>query len=350
MNYLKRIENLRHLLRKNNLPAFYIADSISLYYFTGLILSKGILVVSEQEAVLFVDGRYKEYAKNQSCCDLEDLTDDNIAKCLQAFSSIGLEGDAITFDEVCKLQKFLKDRPLLSLPLIKQLRMIKDEEEIACLKASAALLWDAFEFLLSVLEIGITEKQAAIHFEKYCLDHGAERLSFEPIIAFGENSCMPHYHSGDKRLKKDSIVLIDIGVIVDHYASDMTRTFFYGSKDPELEKIYKLVEEAKEAALQLCKAGSRIGDLDEAVRSIFKRENVESYYLHSLGHGIGLEVHEPPILKSQGPYADKVLEENMVVTIEPGLYQAKKGGVRIEEMIQITKEGYNTFFPTVKMQ
>jgi Xaa-Pro aminopeptidase len=141
------------------------------------------------------------------------------------------------------------------------------------------------------------------------------------------------------------MVLIDIGVIIDHYASDMTRTLFFGTKDPKLEKIYNIVTQAKETVLKLCRPGISVGELDQAAREIFQKEEVEQFYLHSLGHGIGLEVHEPPIMKHQGKYSSTKLQENMVITVEPGLYLPKKGGVRIEEMIQISKEGFESYLP-----
>ena len=151
---------------------------------------------------------------------------------------------------------------------------------------------------------------------------------------------MPHYKTGDAVLKDGDIVLIDIGVSLNHYHSDMTRVVFFGKPSSELKKLYAVVQESQEAALKICKPGTAVAALDQAARSVMKRENVEKYFVHSLGHGIGIETHEFPRIKDGGEDGKVLLKEGMVITIEPGLYLPGIGGVRYEDMVLITKDGY----------
>ena len=147
-------------------------------------------------------------------------------------------------------------------------------------------------------------------------------------------------------MKKGDIVLIDCGVVLDHYASDMTRTFFFGKGNKELHTMYNTVYRAQKRALSVCKAGVHIRELDLAARKEMKKDGLEKYYPHSLGHGVGLEVHEEPRVSFRG---DGVLEEGMVITIEPGLYKPGLGGIRYEDTISITKNGYDNFFPEIDL-
>jgi Xaa-Pro aminopeptidase len=212
------------------------------------------------------------------------------------------------------------------------------------MKKSAALVWKGFEHIRRSLKVGVTEKELALSFEIFCRKQGAEKLSFDPIIAFGKNTAYPHYRAGDVKLKKDQLVLIDIGVVVDHYHSDMTRTVFFGNPDPRLVLLETVVKKAHAAALKLCKVGTKVGDLDKAARQVIEKAGLKELILHSLGHGIGLETHEFPRLKYKGEDQSTLLQEGMVITIEPGLYLPGVGGVRYEDTIVITSKGYTNFY------
>ena len=230
--------------------------------------------------------------------------------------------------------------------LFKTLRLIKDAGEIEKMKQSAHLAWKGYEWILSALKVGVTEKEIAKGFEIFCLQSGADCLSFDPIIAFGSNGAMPHYHPQDIPLTKEDPVLIDIGVVLDYYHSDMTRVFFPASqKTGKIHHFYTLIQKAQKKALSLCRPGVKLGTLDAAVREVFRAEDVESLYVHSLGHGIGLQTHEFPRIKHDNEDKDLVLEPGMVFTVEPGLYLPGTGGVRYEDTIVITAHGYENFYP-----
>lgn len=340
-NYLSRIEKLRSYFKTWKVGACLIENPLDLYYLTGLQLSLGILVILPKEAHLFVDGRYIDFAKKNSPVPVQLLSEKALQSALN--KTVGFDSYTTTVNRAAELKKITRD--LKPIPhLLQEVRAIKDRLEIQALEKSASLLWKGFLHIQKHLKVGVSEKDIALEFEIFCRQKGAEKLAFSPIIAFGKNSAYPHYRAGDTSLKKGDIVLIDIGVVVDHYHSDMTRTLFFGKADSRLVLLDSVVKKAHAAALKLCKSGSRVGDLDAAARKVIEQAGVSNLILHSLGHGIGLETHEFPRLKYQGENHEVVLKEGMAITIEPGLYMPGVGGIRHEDTIVITSKGYKNFY------
>ena len=175
-------------------------------------------------------------------------------------------------------------------------------------------------------------------------DLGADDISFEPIVAFGPHSAIPHHHNTATKLKKGDTLLVDMGMKYKGYCSDMTRTFFFGKPSAQQQKVYELVLEAQEAGIKKIKSGVATKKVDEAARKALG--NYEEYFKHSLGHGIGLEVHEMPSLSGR---STEILKENMIVTVEPGIYLDGKFGVRIEDMGRVTAKGYENFTGAAKV-
>jgi Xaa-Pro aminopeptidase len=192
--------------------------------------------------------------------------------------------------------------------------------------------------VVSLLQPFVTEKELAWEFEKYCRERGAERMAFNPIIAFGENTSFPHHSTSDRPWKEREPVMIDVGCVLNSYASDVTRTLWSSDVAPPYARLLEIVQSAQKAALALCKPNTRIGDLDAAARQVMRQEGVEELYLHSLGHGIGLETHEFPRVSIKADERDTPLEEGMVITIEPGLYVAGVCGARHEDTIIVTQD------------
>ena len=340
-----KTNRIKSLQTQVGTQALLIEDPLNLFYLTGLNLSCGKLLLGKKESSLLVDGRYFEMARKKAPIPVQ-------LDSKEAFLTFSKNNSITTwlFDpQSTSYERFLQLQEL-SLPLkaestlFASLRLIKDETEILAMKKSATLLWKGFLFIKRSLKLGITEKELAKRFELFCLKNGAEKLAFEPIIAFGANSAMPHYRAGNTRLKKGDLVLIDIGVVKDHYHSDMTRVLFFKEEDPYLAHLYALAKEAQKAALSLCRPGVTIGKLDEAARNIFKKEGVEHLFIHSLGHGIGLKTHEHPRIQYEGKDKNTVLKKGMVFTIEPGLYLPGKGGVRYEDTIVITEDSYKNLY------
>lgn len=343
--FLQRITRLWEQL-EDCIEACLIENPIDLYYLTGLSLSKGSLLLTRKEQLLLVDDRYFQSAIEKAIVEVEkDLPiawEGFFARSL--LKKMAFDSEKTSYDRYLSLQKYNKE--LVACPnLLKNVRAIKDPMEIEKITASAQLLRKGFAHICSLLKVGITEKELSKEFEIFCLQKGADSLAFEPIVAFGKNSAMPHYRSQSVALQSKDVVLIDIGVVIDHYHSDMTRVVFFEKPHLRLSYLYQIVKQAQKAALDLCVPGTTFAELDLAARRVFKKHELEPFFVHTLGHGIGLDVHEFPRISYQAKDGQVILQKNMVVTIEPGLYLPGIGGVRYEDMVLITEEGYRHFYP-----
>jgi Xaa-Pro aminopeptidase len=347
MNYSQRISKAQKGLQVVSCNALLIEETVNLYYLTGQSLSSGNLLVHEQGAHLIVDNRYFESCQKNAPCPViqsekTSLWDLLKSKELEFICSLGFDAENTSFKRYEEMQKKL-DNSIKLTPLdnpIKFQRRIKDQEEIDILREAAALGSQGFDFICSLLHEGIRENEIALELEIFWKRRGSKSLAFDPIIAFGPNSSMPHYRAGQTILKKGMPVLIDIGVNYQHYHSDMTRVVYFGEPDPQIRTIYGVVEKAQKAALSLCVPGTSIGKLDEMARNTIQSEGFGDFFNHSLGHGVGLEIHESPTVRNKSPCKDRLLEPGMVITIEPGIYLPGVGGVRIEDTILITENGH----------
>ena len=337
----KRIKRFQAFLKKEKVDGCVVDNPVDLFYLTGLKLSLGRLVVTQKEATLFVDGRYFQMCLGNSLIRVEKNSLQVLKDCLKKIKTLAFDSVYTSVDQYDELHKlFGKKLKKIQSPL-KMVRAVKDAGELKSLKKSAALLWKGFLHIKKMLKEGVTESALSKEFEIYCLKHGALSLGFEPIIAFGENSAMPHHRAGPRRLKKGDHVLIDIGVVVESYHSDMTRVFYFGKKEAQIMAMEKVVKKAHKAALSLCRPGVSVKELDLAAREEMQKAGMEDLFTHSLGHGVGLEIHEfPRIRKDQ----ETILEAGMVITIEPGLYLPGIGGIRHEDTIIITPKGYENLY------
>lgn len=348
MIHHKRLQQLQASLAKNTCDLLVVEDPTDLFYLTGIELSTGKLLATASDCILIVDKRYAELCQKCSPIPVWEAESHSLKACLNtpAFSgatSLGFDSSKTTYNNYLQLQKMAESKSVRLIPLdspLRDLRMIKDASELQLLQDAANLGSLGFDFVLSSLKEGISEIEIANELEIFWKKHGSKGLAFDPIIAFGPNSSMPHYRAGSSRLKKGDIVLIDIGVNLLHYHSDMTRTVFYGTPQPQLAEIYEIVRKAQAAALSLCKPGTTLAELDAAARDLITSHGYGPQFTHSLGHGIGLEIHEYPVIKNAPPYASLLLQEGMVVTIEPGIYLPQIGGVRIEDTIAISRDGH----------
>ncbi len=334
-----RIKKLASLLQEPCL----IENPVDLLYLTGLTLSKGRVLVDSKEVKLFVDDRYYDRAKKAAPCPV--FKEKEFPEELKNVQRVAFDSAFLTYEQFLALQNRFPQTEFvpISKPL-KGIRVCKDSHEIDSLKKAAHLTWRGFELIKKNLKEGISEEELALEFEIFCLKNGAKEFSFEPIIAFGENSAYPHYRAGKAKLKKNQIVLIDIGAVVENYRGDMTRVLFFGTPDPELARFDQIVKRAFGKAFALVKPGIRVGDLDIAVRKEFQKEGLENLFTHSLGHGIGLETHEFPLIREDREDRNVILKEGMVFTIEPGLYQPGLGGVRFEDTVLVTAKGCENFY------
>jgi len=343
-NYFKRrLKIFQYTLSSLQLDAFVLENPVDILYFSGVRLSSGTLYITQTEVTLCVDGRYMALAGKIAPFSVRSLEDGRCEKFWNSPSwkqtcTIGFDPE-ISFARYRKLKLFFsklgkKLRPCQD--LTQKQRAIKDNKELRILRKSAELAWEGFLHIRERLKVGITEAEVAFLFENYCRRNGAEGLSFAPIIAFGVNSAFPHHHSGRHKLERGHVALMDFGVVVDGYASDMTRTIFFGKVSGPMHKLADVVKRAYEEVLLHLRPGVEVAELDHIARTAMGEAG--KFFLHSLGHGLGLNVHEYPLIGKQTK--DVRLKAGMVITIEPGLYIPGTGGIRHEDMFVITKTGY----------
>jgi Xaa-Pro aminopeptidase len=334
-----RIERLRQ--RSGEL--FFIENPIDIFYLTGMTVSRGILCIYPKGERFFIDNRYLDRYKNNSVIEVELSLPKNIEGFLKSISTVIIDPQYTSVARYKELKEgLLFEKEIICERFIEELRMIKDQYEIASMKKSAKLASEAMEFGKSILKEGVEEKKVVWEIEKYCREHGSEEMAFHTIVAFGENTAFPHYTAGNRMLKRGDAVLIDLGVTLERYTSDMTRSFLFKGYSEEYEKILAIVKEGQEKVLSLCKAGVSVDSLGEAACAFFQKLGVDLGLKHAIGHSLGLEVHEYPRLPPLT--GEKIfLKEGMVIAIEPGLYFEGKFGVRIEDTILVLKNGYENF-------
>lgn len=337
-------------LRKNlTVDALVVEDEKDLYYLTGLNLSAGQLLVTKKEACLFVDGRYREQATKKAPCRVEGLKPELLLKELKshAHTTIGFDEKKSSYLAYQALKKGVHKLKAKLVPVdspVSSLRSIKDHEEQEKLKKAANLGSRGFKHVKGLLKAGVTELELVAELQCFWWEHGGEGAAFRPIIAFGVNTSNPHYTPTKTRLKAGDPVLIDIGVTVEQYHSDMTRMVFFGEPSKKLAHAYRSVLKAQQAALALCKPGITLGEVDKAARAVLEKEGLLEFFSHSLGHGIGLEVHEFPFFRN----TDFVLKAGVALTIEPGVYFPGEGGIRIEDTVLITGDGHENLSKIAK--
>ena len=337
---MDRIKKLQQNLPKN-LDYFLISDNNSLFYLLGLKDLSGYLLISKNSVVFFNKTKFFKFSSKIKILDFTktiflNFFNESSKKTIK----IGFDGNFLSYSEYVLLKKeilknskkiFLKN---LENPLIK-LRQIKSKDEIFLLKKAAKINYAGFLYIKSLLKEGVTEKKLALEYEIFIRKKGALKLSFAPIIAFSENAYYPHHIPTDRKLKKNDFILMDLGCEYENYQSDMTRTISFNKKSEKFEKILKIVKKAKDLALKKVKSGVKISDVKREVVKFFEEKKVLKNFTHQLGHGIGIEVHEKPSFRE-----DFILEENMVITIEPGIYKKNWGGIRLEDTILVTKNGF----------
>ncbi len=346
--YGQRIEKLREKLHEAGLDAFLAlslesSDFANLFYLTGFPGSFGLFIV-DPEPIFLTDPRYSERVRTELPYLplreirgnwFEGLKDELAAR---AHRKVGLNARTTTV----KLLEVLREKipGVEFVPVdgwVEELRMIKDEAEIDRIREAMALAERGLSWILGELKPGVTERDLALELEMWYRKNGADDVAFDPIVAFGEHSAMPHYrpHPGDRALKAGDVVLFDVGVRMKGYCSDLTRTFVYGSPSEAFRRVYGLVLRANENAIAHIKAGISGVEADGFAREVIAAGGFKEEFGHGLGHGVGIQVHEAPRLSYT---SEDTLATGMVVTVEPGIYLPGKFGVRIEDLAVVREE------------
>ncbi|OZM57971.1 peptidase M24 family protein [Lottiidibacillus patelloidae] len=260
-------------------------------------------------------------------------------------NSCAIESSHLTYERSEQLRHILGGATFISAEeKLHYMRMVKDDQEISILREAAKLADFGVEVGVSALASGKTEMEVLAQIEFELKKKGIREMSFSTMVLYGEKSADPHGNPGLKKLANGDFVLFDLGVVLDGYCSDITRTVAYGDVSDKQKEIYNTVLKAEVSALEACKIGTRIGDLDKIARGIITEAGYGEYFPHRLGHGLGIDVHEFPSMNETN---NDLLQEGMTFTIEPGIYVPSVGGVRIEDDVLITKDGYEslTQFP-----
>lgn len=329
-------------LFENN-DAVIVFGSSNRFYFTGLETSFGCVLIMPDRKFFYTDFRYELAARNiregyelviTTPEKLYELIDDRLREA--GAVNVGFDDNYVTVAGFKEIKKQLKDYTFHSVANeIAELRAVKSDIEIEHIKKAQSITEKALSAVLSLLKPGVTEKDISAELTYRFLKFGADGLAFDNIVAFGENSSDCHHIAGDRKLEKGDVILFDIGAKANGYCSDMTRTFVFGEPSGKFSEIYELVLNAQQNVLKFLKAGMSGREADSIARELFRANGYDREFGHSLGHSVGIDIHENPRLSASN--YDELLE-NCVVTVEPGLY-LEKFGVRIEDMVVIKKDG-----------
>jgi Xaa-Pro aminopeptidase len=334
-----RLQKLRSQFEQLNIDAFLVTFQPHLRYVSGFSGSSGIGLVTPQSAFLITDGRYLQQVRQEVrdwkvYIARDGLLDEmNRQNLLRPNWRVGFDGNTLVFEQYKFLKRiFPKVKFLPKVDSIERIAVVKDAGEIAKISKAVAITDQVFLEILPLIKPGITELDIAAEISYRHRKLGAEADAFETIVASGERSALPHGRATAKKLANGELVTLDFGCVYEGYHSDMTRTVALGKPKPEAKKIYRVVLDAQLRAIDFAKSGIKSKDLDAIARNYIKKQGFDKFYRHSLGHGLGLQIHEPPRVSIQ---STATLESGSVITIEPGVYLPNFGGVRIEDDVII---------------
>lgn len=347
-----RLTRLREAMGTKGLEAMFITSAVNRRYMTGFTGSSGYVLITQNRAVLMTDFRYMTQAPQQAV-DFEVIEHgakltDTLKQLLSdmKISRLGFEQDHVAFATYTGYQSQLESIELVPVSgLIEDLRMIKDEGELAIMREAAQLADRTFSHILGFLKPGVSEKDIALEMEFFMRKNGATSSSFDTIVASGERSALPHGVASDRIIQGNEFIKLDFGALYNGYCSDITRTVVLGKPTDKHHEIYNIVLEAQLNALQHIRPGMTGREADALTRDIIKSYGYGDHFGHSTGHGLGMEVHEYPRLAFG---SDTVLTPGMTVTVEPGIYIPGFGGVRIEDDIVITEDGIEIITQSTK--
>lgn len=340
-----RLRRVRDRLHEERLDGLLVSRPQSVRWLTGFSGSAGFLLIEPGAVTLVTDFRYRTQASDETADAVAVVVAESdlfeaVGDCLRASGTgprLGFEDQHLT----------IRDRRALgeacggvmwesTADLIADLRAVKDDAEIASTEQAVRLAEQALDEVVGSIRPGLTERELAADLVHALLRRGSESLAFDPIVAFGERSALPHARPGDRRLAEGDLVLVDFGAVADGYCSDMTRVFVAGSAAPWQAALHSVVREAVERALEATAAGVPARDVDRAARDVIATAGFGERFGHGTGHGVGLEVHEAPRVNAR---SRDTLAAGNVVTIEPGVYLPGRGGVRLEELVLVEDDG-----------
>lgn len=343
---MSKIEKITKQLQHEQADAAWITTPLNVFYFTGYRSEPherlfALLITANGDQTLYCpkmeveevknspfEGKIIGYLDNENPFEIDPLS----------FNKLLIESEHLTVKRQRELTQNFGVQHYGDIDqTIKELRNIKNESEIENIREAAKLADKCIEIGTEFLKVGVTEREVVNHIENEIKKFGVSEMSFDTMVLFGDHAASPHGTPGERKLVKDEYVLFDLGVIYNHYCSDMTRTVKFGTPSEEAQTIYNIVLEAETNAIEAIRAGVPLQDIDKIARDIISDAGYGDYFPHRLGHGLGLEEHEYQDVSSTN---SNLLEAGMVITIEPGIYVPNVAGVRIEDDILVTENGY----------
>ncbi len=340
----KRLHSLQGTLKKNNLDGFLVKDKRNVFYLSGF-RGEGLLFVPRGgRPRLITDARFtgeaRDTLKGVSITETNGSWQDVLEGLIKKMKvrRLGLESESVNYRDLKKLDLLpAKIKLIPKSDLILRIRSIKDKREIGLIKEAISIIKDTFFYIRQIISPELTEEGLAARIDSFMRLEGAERASFPTIVAGGRRSAYPHATVSKMTLgTKTGAILVDAGCVYRGYHSDLTRTFFLGKISAKFKSLYNTVKQAQEKAIAKIRPGVRIKDIDSAARSHIAKKGLGRFFTHGLGHGIGLDIHELPVISKK---EDQRLKPGMVFTVEPGVYIPGRGGVRIEDIALVTDKG-----------
>jgi Xaa-Pro aminopeptidase len=338
-----RQRSARQILDLNDLNGILFSSLESIRYLCGFTGSDGAFLLTRKESFFFTDSRYwtqaEEEVKGSQIIHYKKKLDGIASLLLDLkLKRVGFESTSLTFSSHRSLLEKLANAVEL-IPLedeIKSLRVVKDAQELASIRAAIDISSNAFLHINEILKEGATEREIALEMEFFMKRNGAEAISFDIIVASGKRSALPHGKATDKKIERGDLILIDFGSKYRGYHSDQTRTVVCGKPSSEQKRIYQVVREAHDKAIEVIRPAIPFHEVDAAARNHIREKGYGEYFGHGTGHGIGFAVHEEPVINMENK---GLVQDGMVFTIEPGIYIPDWGGIRIEDMIRVTPQG-----------
>jgi Xaa-Pro aminopeptidase len=338
-----RLKKLHERWSSWKVDALLITTLENIRYLSGFTGSSGVIIITSDQAFFLTDSRYDSQSRDEVDglkIKIYKKQIEEVASLINKLKpkSIGFEAKGISYDTYRRLKGLLHTKKLTPLPEdIDRIRAIKDTSELKLIKKAVNLASIGFKAASNCIKPGVAECNVAFDAEVAMKKNGAHGLSFDIIVASGKRSALPHGKASSKKIRKSEMVIVDLGARYHGYHSDETCTFIVGKPNKEQKKIYQVVKDAHDKATEAARPGVKASSIDFVARDFIKKAGYGKYFSHGTGHGVGLAVHEWPNIS---PYNDNTVEEGMVFTIEPGIYIPGWGGIRIEDMILVTKNGH----------
>ncbi|MFH1063212.1 MAG: Xaa-Pro peptidase family protein [Candidatus Omnitrophota bacterium] len=339
-----RVNKLKTQLKKANIDAMLVSSPANVRYLSGFTSAESWLLISPSQNIFISDFRYKLQAEQEidKSFQIEMVANSVYALVGQLvnklkISSLCFEPDHMTYNQYSRIKAALPPdtRLVAAKGFVEQLRMLKSPQEIILIRKAVKIVKKSLNQLKPLIKPGVSELFLKNKLEQMLKDNGSTQPAFDTIVASGPNAAMPHAVTTTRKIAKNEPIIIDVGATVNGYKSDLTRTFFSGKISQYIE-YYKLVATAQDRAIKLIRPLVKIQSIDQAARQVLKNANLDKYFGHSLGHGVGLEIHEGPNISDKNTMR---LKSSMVFTIEPGIYIPGSGGIRIEDMVLVTNKG-----------